>query len=74
MSLKERWAGSKVLRTEYKQKAYAMKDKYGQEEEQEGRAEAMAEYLAEIHWGRKPIRKKKWIQEVRREKENVTSW
>ena len=51
MKMKERWDGAKKLRQEYKESVYARRDKDGAEVSLDGRAEALAAYLEEIHWG-----------------------
>ena len=56
MNEKERWNGSKTLRKDYKQNVYARKDKEGKEVKLEDRAEAMASYLEEVHWGLEPVK------------------
>ena len=49
MHSKEKWAGLKLLNTEFKPKLYAKRDKNGNFVPQQ-RAQATAEYLAEEQW------------------------
>lgn len=53
MSAKEKWQGAKALRKEFKQKLHTLKDMNGKEVRNENRADAMAAYLEEVHWGEK---------------------
>ena len=52
MNDKEKWSGSETMRREFKQNVDARRDKGGQLVELGDRAEAMATYLQEVHWGK----------------------
>ena len=49
--MRDRWAGIRALKREYKPQPYNRKNKEGIIVEQDERAETAAKYLAEIQWG-----------------------